>query len=163
MARTKLKDKQAAEILERQYQALELRRRGLSYRAIGAKLSVSHVQARADVEAVLRQLADENRDKADEMRQLEIERLDAIYESLDSWVASGNPAATNAYLKAMERRAKLQGLDAPTHIILKVEPDLLKRLQAQADASGVDLASVFEAMINEFANADTAGNSEEQS
>lgn len=44
-------------------------------------------------------------------------------------------------------------------IILKVEPDLLKRLQTQADSSGVDLASVFEAMINEFA-AIAPGNSE---
>lgn len=46
-------------------------------------------------------------------------------------------------------------------IILKVEPDLLKRLQAQADAANVDLASVFESMIQEFAHVDAAGNSEE--
>jgi len=161
MARTKKADKHAVEILERQYQALDLRRRGLSYRAIGLKLGVSHVQIRTDVERVLRQLADENKDKADEIRQLELERLDAVYESLDSWVSSGNPAAANAYLKAMERRAKLQGLDAPVHVILDVDPRLLRDLKKSADLAGVDLSTIFEAMINEFANVDRTGNSEE--
>ena len=161
MARTKTADKKSAEILERQYQALDLRRRGLSYRAIAAKLGVSHVQIRTDVESVLRQLADENKDKADEIRQLELERLDFVNMSLDGWVASGNPAATNAYIKAMERRAKLQGLDAPVHVILDVDPKLLRDLKRSADLAGVDLSTVFEAMINEFANVDRTGNSEE--
>lgn len=160
MARTKRKDQQTAEILERQYQALELRRRGLSYRKIGEKLGVSYVQARTDVESMLRQLATENHDMAEENRQLELERLDAIYDGLDKWVAVGNPNAVNAYIRAMERRAKLLGLDAPVHVILKVEPDLLKRLQATADASGVDLAQVFESMINEFSHISAADSEE---
>jgi hypothetical protein len=46
-------------------------------------------------------------------------------------------------------------------IQLGLDPALLKELKAKADASGVDLASVFESLINEFANVDRTGNSEE--
>lgn len=106
-------------------------------------------------------MADENKDKADEIRQLELERLDFVNMSLDNWVSSGNPAATNAYIKAMERRAKLQGLDAPVHVILDVDPRILRDLKKSADLAGVDLSTVFEAMINEFAHVDRTGNSEE--
>lgn len=49
-----------------------------------------------------------------------------------------------------------------TKLLLKVEPDLLKRLQATADASGIDLAQVFEAMINEFGSI-SVGDSEAES
>jgi hypothetical protein len=44
-------------------------------------------------------------------------------------------------------------------IQLGIDPALLKELKKQADAKGVDLASVFESMIQEFANVDTAGDS----
>jgi hypothetical protein len=106
--------KQEANIVERQLLALELRKMGLSYRAIGTKLSVSHEQARQDVEAELESLSKEREGKLEQYRQLELERLDGIMKSLDNWVSAGNPQAVMAYLKAMERRAKLIGLDAPT-------------------------------------------------
>lgn len=45
-------------------------------------------------------------------------------------------------------------------IQLGLDPALLKDLKAKADAANVDLASVFESMLNEFANL-SAANSEE--
>lgn len=47
-----------------------------------------------------------------------------------------------------------------TKHILDVEPGLLKRLKQQADAAGVDLASVFEAMINELGSINVGAGSE---
>lgn len=54
----------------------------------------------------------------------------------------------------------LFGLYAPEKQELQVSIGLLKNLKKSADTAGVDLASVFESMINEFANI-SAGNSEE--
>jgi len=111
MARGKPKEK--AQILERQLEALSLRRRGLSYRAIGEKLGVSHEQARRDIDGELVRLARERDTNLEAERELELVRLDKIFDALDHWVNVGNPQVINAYLKAMERRAKLLGLDAP--------------------------------------------------
>jgi hypothetical protein len=46
-------------------------------------------------------------------------------------------------------------------IQLGIDPALLKQLKQTADEAGVDLASVFEAMINEFANVERPGTSKE--
>ena len=73
--RTKHKDKHDAEVLARQLKALEYRIGGWSYRKIGEKLGISYEQVRRDVDGELKRLADENLDKADELRQLELERL----------------------------------------------------------------------------------------
>lgn len=113
MARTKKTEAEQIDIGERRLQALELRKSGLSYRKIGARLDISHEQARQDIEAELKILAAERSDKAEELRQLELERLDKLTAALDSWVEAGSHNAVNAYLRIMERRAKLLGLDAP--------------------------------------------------
>lgn len=105
-----------AAILQRQETAWNLRIGGLSYRAIGAKLGVSHETIRLDIENELTRLASLRTDKIDTLRELELQRLDKILASLDVWVASGNVGAVNAWIKASERRAKLLGLDAPTKV-----------------------------------------------
>lgn len=112
MARGK-STKEKAVTVPREIQALELRKRGLSYRAIGTKLNISHEQARQDVERELRRLADTRQDKAEELRELELERLDTLQEGLEAMAAVGNPSAVASMLRVMERRARLLGLDAP--------------------------------------------------
>ena len=57
----------------------------------------------------------------------------------------------------------LFGLYAPEKQELAVSISLLKSLRKSADEAGIDLASVFESMIQEFANVERTGNSEEQS
>lgn len=111
MARTKTKDKEQLEITERQILAVELRKTGLSYRAIGTRLNISHEQVRRDVEGELQRLVAERNSSLESYRQLELERLDKITKALDHWVEAGNPMAINSYLRCMERRAKLLGLD----------------------------------------------------
>jgi len=49
---------------------------------------------------------------ADEVRTLEVERLDSLLNGL--WQRRHVPEITDRILRIMERRAKLLGLDAPT-------------------------------------------------
>lgn len=103
-----------AQILERQLKAIDLRKRGLTYREIGRQLDVSHVQAYKDVNAELRRLTKLRDKKADQERQLDLERIDAMIKGLEPMAAVGNPGAVNSLLKCLERRSKLLGLDMPT-------------------------------------------------
>ena len=114
MARGKVADR--TRVIERQAQALELRKQGKSYRAIGDRLGVSQMQAHRDIQDELKRLAALNLNSADELRQLELERLDRIIDGLDHWVQAGNAQAAMAILKAMDTRAKLLGLYAPEKI-----------------------------------------------
>ena len=134
MARGKAAEK--GQILERQIQALELRKSGWSYRKIGEKLGVSYETARKDVEGELKILDQANEDKRNELRQLELERLDKITSALDHWLEAGSVPAINAYLKAMERRAKLLGLDAPEEKNLHVDLSKLSDDELIAIAEG---------------------------
>jgi hypothetical protein len=96
---------------ERRVQALDLRIRGLSFRRIGEKLGISHTAAHKAVERALSDLAKLEGEKAEVQRQLDLERVNKIILSL--WPKKGDPKAAAALLKAMERRAKLLGLDMP--------------------------------------------------
>lgn len=100
-------------ILERQIQALELRKAGWAFHEIGVRLGISTTQAFRDVSTQLKQLAALALDNANELRQLELERLDMLIQGLEPMARVGNPGAVNSYLRVMERRAKLLGLDAP--------------------------------------------------
>jgi len=141
MARGKAAEQ--GKILERQILALSLRISGLSYRAIADKLSkpdstISHVQIYRDIENELARLADLRADKAETVRELELQRLDKIINSLDAWVASGNVGAVNAWIKASERRSKLLGLDAPTKVDAKVAGTLKWEDVVKTDGDDAD-------------------------
>lgn len=128
---------------DRQVDALTLRKQGLTYSAIAEKLGVSKGSAVAYVQKALKELAEECREEAEQVRDLEQIRLDGLYlKSLESLVraeeiatrlASRSPskqadikawsAAEYVILGAVkecrgiqERRAKLLGLDAPEQI-----------------------------------------------
>lgn len=97
---------------DRQLKALELRKAGVSYQAIADQLGFrSRGSAHNAVMAVLRKTLQE---PADEVRQLELERLDALLMGMYPQARKGNQGAVDRCLRIMERRAKLLGLDAPT-------------------------------------------------
>lgn len=152
MARGKAKEQ--GEILQRQMLALELRIKGLSYRAIADRLKCSHETVRLDIEGELKRLADLNIEKAAELRELELVRLDKIIYSLSNWVESGNIGAASVYIKASERRSKLLGLDAPT----KHEVDWRESAE-QAGLDPGDVAREFEELVK-VASTKLAGGSE---
>lgn len=59
-------------------QGLELRRLGFSYAAIAERLEISKTTAHRDILRALRRLADTNKGKTEEWRELEVVKLDAL-------------------------------------------------------------------------------------
>ncbi len=101
---------------EKTLKALELRKRGLNYTQIGKKLGCNRSTACRYVLSELENLADKCREEAAQVRDLELQRLDALY--LKAWeaVEGGDLPAIDRCLRIMERRAKLLGLDAAEKI-----------------------------------------------
>jgi len=101
---------------EKTLKALELRKRGLNYTQIGEKLGCARGTACRYVLSELENLADKCREEAVHVRDLELQRLDALY--LKAWeaVEGGDLAGIDRCLRIMERRAKLLGLDAAEKI-----------------------------------------------
>src|SRR5690348_9182032 len=95
---------------ERTAEALELRKAGHSYAAIAAKLGYSNQGAA--YKAVKRALDRTLQEPADELRRVEVERLDDLLAGLWDKAKGGNLWAVDRALAIMQRRAELLGLDA---------------------------------------------------
>lgn len=110
------------ELVEKERQVLELRRAGATYEecaratgyatAQGAYLAYQRALKRTLVEA-----------GADEMRELELDRLDRMQRAIWGRVVQGDDKAIMTALRILDRRARYLGLDAPTRIEAKVETD----------------------------------------
>lgn len=107
---------------EKHRQALELRKAGASYELIAEKLGYSHPSGAH--KAVTSALQKTLREPADDLRNLELDRLDAMMLALWQQARQGNQGAVDRILRIMERRAKLLGIDAPTKQELIGELDL---------------------------------------
>lgn len=102
-------------------QALQLRIEGHSYRAIAEKLGVSHGRAYQYVSGCLAELRAETHEKAEELREVELQRLDHLIQLA---TARMTPDCSDADLAKLmntvrglsESRRKLTGLDAPVKI-----------------------------------------------
>lgn len=97
--------------LDKQVQALELRKAGVRYSDIAEKLG--YKSASGAFAAVRSALIKTLREPADELRTLELERLDALWLTYYPMAKRGDRQAMDRCIKIMERRAKLLGLDAP--------------------------------------------------
>jgi transcriptional regulator with XRE-family HTH domain len=97
---------------EQQVTAYNLRLTGLSLRAIGEQMGVSHTTVSDWVKAECRERV---LPLADEVRQMEIDRYDAWLVKLNEQIDEGNQVARNVEVavKVSERRARLLGVDAP--------------------------------------------------
>ncbi len=117
MANGKQTDATRISAAERRAKALELRKHGMPYRAIGAQLGISEAQAHNDVQRALQALAALELDSAAEYRTMELERLDTLtVASARVLSAAGDGmrlAAIDRLLRISESRRKLLGLDAP--------------------------------------------------
>tara|TARA_R110000737_G_scaffold52678_2_gene74028 strand:- start:365 stop:790 length:426 start_codon:yes stop_codon:yes gene_type:complete len=96
---------------ERQTYLLRLRRRGHSVVAISEMLSVPVSSVQSSLSGAYKKLIQEH--EAIEAKQLELERLDEVQSSFYETAIEGDPKAAEVVFKAMDRRAKLLGLDAP--------------------------------------------------
>jgi len=109
----------SARKLKHQEQALDLRRAGHSYAAIGRKLNLSKSRAHILVQLGLEQARSQITASADELKVEELARLDGMLAKLYPMAAKGDVQAADRVLKIGERRAKLLGLDAPTRTALE--------------------------------------------
>lgn len=98
-------------IVERRAKAFALRKMGFSYLAIAKKLECSEGTVFNDVHAVLKDLAKQASEDAAEYRAMELERLDAALNAIHAQVKTGHLGAITVWLKIIEKRAKLMGLD----------------------------------------------------
>lgn len=96
--------------------AVELRKLGMSYEAIGNKLGMTRQSAHAAVTKAMREIREKTETDAETVRTMELEKLDAIEMAMWPGAKNGNHLAADRVLKAMERRAKILGLDAPQKV-----------------------------------------------
>lgn len=104
----------SAELLERERQALDLRRAGITYDVIASRLGYTNRSAAK--KAVMRGIARTLQESADELRTVEADRLDRMQAAAWTGAMRGDDKALVTVLKIMERRARLLGLDAPTSL-----------------------------------------------
>lgn len=115
---------------ERKRNALELRLAGASYRDIAQALEVSPATALQDCKEAL---ADIPVQQADEMRTVELSRLDRLQRAVWPRAVKGDLQAVDRAIKIIDRRAKLFGLDAPQ--------------QVQITANDIDLDAAVDKML----------------
>jgi hypothetical protein len=95
-------------------QALGLRLAGAAYREIGKRLGISHAHAHRLVRGELEKLEALSGERAEELRRLELERLDQLQKAL--WAKRGEARESMQILRVMESRRRLLGLDAPAQV-----------------------------------------------
>lgn len=122
------------ETAEKMAEALEMRKEGCTFGVIAERMG--YFDASGASKIVKRAMALTIQEPADEVRRLELERLDMMLKAINSRVKAGEPRAIEVALQIGDRRAKLLGLDAPT----KMETDS-RSLQVQV-SHGMDLSQL---------------------
>lgn len=96
---------------EKRQTALDLKLQGYSHQAIANALDLSPERVSELLKEILRDTLALTAASAEELRMLELERLDRML--IEQWPFRMGKAA-DTILKILERRSKLLGLDAPT-------------------------------------------------
>lgn len=124
---------------DKQRQALEMRKAGKTLEVIAHQLGYGSPSGA--YRAVMSALKKTLQEPADEVRKMELERLDTMWEKTWAWaIEHDEPKAIDRALKIMERRAKYLGLDAP----VTVNHNFIRaRAQEIADRLGVPVGDVL--------------------
>lgn len=101
---------------EQRLKAVQLRLAGATYAQIGQQLGCTGPNAYYLVSTALARTKARTEDTVDEMRALDLGRMDAMLLGIWRQAAEGNLFVIDRVLKILERRAKLVGLDAPTKL-----------------------------------------------
>jgi transposase len=99
----------------RRVEAVSLRLAGISTEAIAERMGISRNGVQQLVEKTL---ATAENLAAEEMRTLENIRLDRAQSAIWAKVLAGDTQAITAFLQISARRSKMNGLDAPTSIVI---------------------------------------------
>ena len=153
---------------DREVEALRLRQKGFSYRKIADELGVSGPTALKYVRASLERLAKENQHEAGKLLELELSRLDDLYEKsyavleATHYMVSGGQVvqhgdvdllddgpllrAVDRLIKISERRCALLGIDAPkpTDVNVSIKNKTLSKEELIAELAARGLpTSIF--------------------
>jgi DNA-binding CsgD family transcriptional regulator len=101
---------------EREERALELRKAGATYKAIGDALGCHESTAYDAVKRGLDRLLERIHESVAEARALDLARIDRLTFALWPKASAGDAHAIDRVVRLMKRRAALLGLDAPTRI-----------------------------------------------
>lgn len=121
---------------DKQKQAMQLRLRGKQYDEIAE--IVGYATGASAYNAVMAALKATLREPAEELRQMEVKRidvmLDKLWQSIEAW-DTAEPSATkqavvDRILRLMERRAKYLGLD-----VVQEQKDQVIKLVFESDSS----------------------------
>lgn len=108
---------QQVQAVDKQIQALKLRQAGVSYEEIAR--SLGYRSASGAYNAVKSAIKKALREPADELRKIEVTRLDTALFAIWPAVKRGDLFAIDRFLKLSERRAKLLGLDSKHEIAIE--------------------------------------------
>ena len=139
---------------ERRREVLRLRKAGATYEAVADALRERHgsdalpngwdrAYAAKDVSRELQKLRSVNTETAQDLRALEVQRLDEMLRGLWEEAAGGDTDAVSAALRVQKRRAKLLGLDAAER--LEVEQNVNVRI--------VELRAVIMGALDDYPEA----------
>jgi len=98
---------------ERREHALRLRIGGMTFQQIGNQLGITFQSAHALVVHALDDLSKKCAENAEQLRGIELQRLDVAQAAIWGKVINGDTVAITCLLRILERRARLLGLDAP--------------------------------------------------
>ncbi len=133
---------------ERQRKAFELRKAGVTLQRIGDEMGISRQAVHKLIKREMQELNKLNAQDAEELRCVELERLDVMILALWDKVRDGDVAAIKAAVDIGKRRASLQGLDAP----VQTEVDLgITVSRAEIDEARRKVLKAAQAKVEELA------------
>jgi len=142
-------------VAEQAIDCYDLKLKGLSNRAIGAQLGISEGTVRR---RVAKRLEERVAPKVEEYRTIMFDRCERLLNKLDDAIECGDEKAVGAYVRVMERQAKLLGLDAALQVEATVadveaDPEVVDRItQARNKSTATRAAMIAAAEVNAAAS-----------
>lgn len=131
------------EIAEKKQKCLELRKCGGSFRSIAEQQGISLGLVHKYISEALSEINELTAQDAEQLRELELQRLDTAQLAIAKLVRQGHLGAVDRWLRISERRSKLLGLDAPIQQQVKLETEkqltqTLDLLQKRMDSNAFE-------------------------
>jgi hypothetical protein len=117
----------------RQAEAIELRIAGQTFAQIGDALGVDRKTAWRYVQAALAERARETAPDRDALIGEQITVLETILEGQLPKAADGDARAAEVIIRALDRQARLFGLDAPIRVKTELTDERIERVRALAE------------------------------
>tara|TARA_R100000700_G_C3143141_1_gene124302 strand:- start:47 stop:541 length:495 start_codon:yes stop_codon:yes gene_type:complete len=110
---------------------LKLRKVGFDAQRISDELDIPLDRVKNIISGALKKLTKEMKGQAEQIRSLELTRLDEMQSAIWDDCMGGKLTAIDRVLKIMERRSKLVGLDAPEKIDVRGDIKLEQMQEAK--------------------------------